>query len=350
MAERSRPTILAILLAGLLAAACTSRVHYPRAIDNPIPSRSAAKTDTAFVYKKQSASVSTNTEWQTDTFRVQAFSMKSIGRNGQAGDLVTARYFQSRRAGPKPLIIVLPLWGVDPLPSTAMSRYLTDEGEGSVHVLQLHGHYRLFDMERTALAWAPQEFMSLMDEMAHRIVNTVIDIRRIVDWAETRPEIDRRRIALNGFSLSAMVASVALSNEPRLSGGILAMGGASPHISFAACGGAAGQMREMITTRFKWSDDHYRKVIKTPLSRVDPARFGGRVDPRHILIFEAGDDTCIPESARRTLWEAMGRPERIVYPYDHRTAFLAMTILGGRNLQKDAYQFLAKLYGLDSRR
>ena len=36
----------------------------------------------------------------------------------------------------------------------------------------------------------------------------------------------------------------------------------------------------------------------------------------------------------------MGRPERIAYLYDHRMAFLAMTFLGGNNLQQQIYRFL----------
>ena len=36
----------------------------------------------------------------------------------------------------------------------------------------------------------------------------------------------------------------------------------------------------------------------------------------------------------------MGQPERIAYLYDHRVAFLAMTFLGGNDLQQQIYRFL----------
>jgi hypothetical protein len=36
----------------------------------------------------------------------------------------------------------------------------------------------------------------------------------------------------------------------------------------------------------------------------------------------------------------MGRPERISYQYDHRATFLAMTFLGGYDLQRQIYRFL----------
>ena len=73
-------------------------------------------------------------------------------------------------------------------------------------------------------------------------------------------------------------------------------------------------------------------------------------DPSRVLIIEAGADTCVPESARDRLWHAMGRPERIAYSYDHRMAFLAMTFLGGHNLQRQVYRFLNRtLAGRDDR-
>lgn len=335
---------LAFALTALSMAGCSSRTHYPRADrDPPAP---AYKTAAQFSYQKHQGTVSRPNHWQTENFRASTFSMKSIGNNGQPGNYLSALYFQSKQAGPKPLVIILPIWGVDSYPSSELSRHIKRAGGGAVNVLELFGENRLFNMEKTALAPTPGAFLSLMDEMAHRIANMVIDIRRIVDWAETQPDIDRDRIGIVGFSLGAMVASVAVSNEPRLNAGILVMGSTSPHDSFTACGGAAGQMRKMVSKRFKWTRDQYRNAIKGPLSTVDPARFPGRVDPRNILIIEAGKDTCLPASARQELWEVMGRPERIIYAYDHRATFYAMSFLGGRSLQIEAFKFLSNLWRL----
>jgi hypothetical protein len=63
-----------------------------------------------------------------------------------------------------------------------------------------------------------------------------------------------------------------------------------------------------------------------------------------VLIIEAAADTCIPPAARERLWQAMGRPERIAYLYDHRMAFLAMTFLGGNDLQQQIYRFLDRRF------
>jgi poly(3-hydroxybutyrate) depolymerase len=208
----------------------------------------------------------------------------------------------------------------------------------------------LFDLTSIAYAPTPEIFGALISEMADRVVTMVVDIRRLVDWAETRPEIDPDRIGLVGFSMGAMVASLALANEPRLHAGVLVAGSARPGEAFATCSGTAGRIREMITGRFNWSTAQFRRSVERPLSRIYPARFAGRVDPRRILIVEAGDDSCLTRKSRREFWEAMGRPERLVYHYDHRTTFMAMTFLGGGNLQEEAFRFLSKAFDVDTGR
>ena len=70
-----------------------------------------------------------------------------------------------------------------------------------------------------------------------------------------------------------------------------------------------------------------RNELAKALARINPARFAGMVDPRRVLIIEAAADTCAATASRERLWQAMGRPERIAYLYDHRMAFLAMTFL-----------------------
>ena len=51
------------------------------------------------------------------------------------------------------------------------------------------------------------------------------DVRRTVDYLETRPDIDRSRIAFYGFSLGAQLAPVYLAIEPRFRTGVLLSGG-----------------------------------------------------------------------------------------------------------------------------
>jgi hypothetical protein len=76
------------------------------------------------------------------------------------------------------------------------------------------------------------------------------------------------------------------------------------------------------------------------LEAVNPVRFAGRVDPAKLLVIDAAEDNCIPGDARERFWQAMGRPERVSYQYSHRATFLALTFLGGHDMQHKVYEFL----------
>jgi dienelactone hydrolase len=275
-------------------------------------------------------------------YSVGTLAFPSVGENGQDGNLVTARYYRGKGRAAKPLVIVLPIWGIHTYPSNAISAGLRERDAGAINVLQILGNDALFDWDALRNARSEPEFFRILDQMIGRFVSTVIDIRRVVDWARTQPDIDPDRIALIGFSMGALVASVTLANEPRLAAGVLVMGGADPEEILAACNREIQRARVAVLEHLHWSLDEFRRKLGKALITINPARFAGMVDPRRVLIIEAGADTCVPQSARERLWRAFGQPERIAYLYDHRMAFLAMTFLGGNSLQHQVYRFLDK--------
>ena len=337
-----RASLVATLLAAVALAGCAAHTHVPfvpgdhlagLALIRPLPGD--------FEYIDSLPRPTYTIAAEDAAYRTVSLAFPSAGENGQEGNLVTARYYQSKSEGAKPLVIVLPIWGIDTYPSNTISAGLRQH-DGNINVLQIDGDRPLLDWGIVGDTRTEAEFLSLLDQLIGRFVSTVIDIRRVVDWAETQSDVDPQRVALIGFSMGALVASVAMANEPRLAAGILVMGGADPQDILAACDHEIGRGREHVLQQLDWSLDKYRNELAKALARVNPARFAGMVDARRVLIIEAAADTCMPPSSRERLWRAMGRPERIAYLYDHRMAFLAMTFLGGNNLQQQIYRFLDK--------
>jgi dienelactone hydrolase len=322
---------------------CSSRVHTPYVPDSvPAMFHPIAAGGMEFDYPAHGHPIAALGEFADDAgdYWTRSLQMPSSDAAGPDRPPITARYDQGKAASAKPLVIVLPVWGVSAYPSETIAAGLRDLGEGAINVLQVDGDQMLFDWVAMGDAHSEAEFHRRLALTVERFVDMVIDIRRLVDWAETRPEVDSARIALIGFSMSAIVGSVALTNDPRIDIGVLVVGGADLHEILATCNGRIRRTRERLLERFGWSIEDYKEQLKAPLAAINPARFAGRLDPERVLVIEAAEDSCIPESARERFWEAMGRPERVSYQYDHRMTFLAMTFLGGYDLQRQIYRFL----------
>ena len=322
---------------------CSSHVHTPHVPGSaPAMFHPIAAEGTEFDYPARGYPSDAVDAFESEAgdYWIRSLQMPSSGATGQDPAPVTARYFQGKVGGAKPLVIVLPVWGVSAYPSETIAASLRKQEEGAINVLQVDGDHMLFDWGALGDARSEAEFHRLLALMVQRFIDMVIDVRRLVDWAEVRAEVDAQRIALVGFSMSAIVGGIALSNEPRIAAGVLVVGGADLHEILAACNGRIRRTRERILERFGWSIDDFKEELKAPLAAINPVRFAGRLDPDRVLLIEAAEDTCIPESARERFWQAMGRPERISYQYDHRATFLAMTFLGGYDLQRQIHQFL----------
>jgi dienelactone hydrolase len=326
-------------MAGALAG-CSSNVRTPY-VPTAVPAmfHPIAAAGTEFDYEAQGYPFEAVEAFEGEGGDYLTWSLQ-MPSSGEGRAPVMARYDEGKATGAKPLVIVLPVWGVSAYPSETIAASLRGQGEGAINVLQVHGDQMLFDWVALGDARSEAELQRLLALMVERFIDMVIDVRRLVDWAQTRPEVDTRRIALIGFSMSAIVGSIVLTNEPRIDAGVLVVGGADLHEILAACNGRMQRTRESIVQRFGWSIEEFREEIEAPLAAINPVRFAGRLAPDRVLIIEAGQDSCMPESARERFWVAMGRPERVSYQYDHRTTFLAMTFLGGNDLQSHIHRFL----------
>ena len=144
--------------------------------------------------------------------------------------------FPLEGAGPKSLVVVMPIWGTSDYPPAEdldglraprrarRARHLDLRQRAAVSVDRALARRR----RRTA-------FGRMARDSAERYRSAVVDMRRLVDWAATQPEIDASRIAFVGFSMSALVTATLLANEPRIAGGVLMMGAARFADVFALC-------------------------------------------------------------------------------------------------------------------
>ncbi len=277
---------------------------------------------------------------ESGRYEIRRLSFPSIGGNGQIGNLVTVDYHRSRLPGAHPVVIVLPIWGRHVYPSNAVIRTLRKRSNGEMHILNVLGESFLIDWPHLGVVTDEDEFMRLWAAGAQNEINTLVDMRRLIDWTEGRAEIDGDRIGLIGFSHGAIFAPTLAAQEPRISATALVMGGAYPQRVIAQCIGARTEgVQIWAETTFGWSREDMEKRLEPLYGPMDPARYPDRVDPARVLIIESGRDECIPKSCRDDLWEAMGRPERFIINANHRHSFYTMTPLNLNWARKRIWDF-----------
>jgi hypothetical protein len=277
---------------------------------------------------------------RTRTHDIVHLSFRSSGHNGHPDNVVTGQYFRSQETGRKPLVVVMPIWGTSSYPPAKISAgYARRAGHG-VHVIWIYGDAPVFPWKELSSAPTDQRFREMARDSAERYRSAVIDMRRLVDWAGTQPEIDPSRIAFVGFSMSALVTATLVGNEPRISAAVIMMGAANFADVFTVCGNRAGEVRDHVMRSFGWSIDEYREFFKGLFDIADPVRFAGNYAPEKILMIDAMFDDCMPESARASLWEITGHPRRVTFLYRHRSAFYSLTPIGLNVSRRKIYRFL----------
>jgi len=262
-----------------------------------------------------------------------------VADGGGSPIALTADLHRSLEPGARRLVIVLPIWGSADFPQRKVVETLLERSAGALHVIAVHGGEALVHWKALARAGDESRFIGLMRDSARRVGSTVVALRQLVDWIEQNGEVE---IDIVGFSMGALVASMALGVDDRLSGGVLMMGGAGPAEILATCGSRkVRRVRRNAQTRFGWTDAELRAVMDGFFAEGDARRFSGRYDSGRILIIDGLLDGCMNADSREALWEATGRPERYRLLTTHRWAFLALTPLARNMAGRMIHDFIA---------
>lgn len=346
MTSGFRSTAAAAVLVLATVAGCTSHVRYPLEARAVTVSRTPGID--VFDYRPSPGALSLHEPaGRVRGYAARRFSMAASFENGQPGNRITGVYYASPLQGRRPLVIVLPVWGVSEYPSVKMAYAILKRSRGRINVVRVDGKQRLMPWTRIAHSTTREELVAGLADAARRLQHAVIDARRLIDWARTRQEIDPRRIGLVGFSISAVTGTLVAQSDARVRASALVMGGAEIGRIVAQCPGNEKRTRERVMRNLGMEPAEYEQTVNAAFEGLDPADYPNRVDPRSVLIVDAGRDECIPEASRHAWWETLGRPERISMNYAHRGSFLAMTPLGFNFLRKEIYQHLARRLNQD---
>jgi uncharacterized protein len=125
-------------------------------------------------------------------------------------------------------------------------------------------------------------------------VQTVVDLRRAVDYLRSRPQVDPDRLAFVGISAGARTGAILAAVDHRYKDFVLMSGGAIP---------VAGYV--------KVAPQALRGAIGRDLGAVDPLRYVRAAAPSRVFFQDGLRDQIVPRSALVNLYRAGSRPKQI---------------------------------------
>jgi cephalosporin-C deacetylase-like acetyl esterase len=169
---------------------------------------------------------------------------------------------------------------------------------------------------------------------------SVTDVRQVLDWAATRPEIIQDQISIAGISFGSFISSIAMGLDNRIKAGVLIVSG----------GNTDKLTRHSLLLR--WQYKHSRaeylqnqqtyakyldQVSKKGFENVepnnssyftDPMTYSSYIKDRPVAMFNAIWDEIIPRAATLDLWQSYGRPPIRWYPATHASIWAWYLLMG----------------------
>lgn len=130
------------------------------------------------------------------------------------------------------------------------------------------------------------------------ITQTVFDLRRAVDFIETREELDPDRIGYYGISLGGIIGTIFCSVEERIGVPVIVLAGGNLNLMFGK--------------------DALSGDTRNYLSIIDPINYVAKISPRPLLMINAENDDVVPPITSKLLFKAAKKPKEIIwYPAKH---------------------------------
>lgn len=141
-------------------------------------------------------------------------------------------------------------------------------------------------------------------------IQSVGDIRRVLDVFASRPNVDKSRIGLVGLSLGSILGSITTALDSRIQTAVFAVGGADWRTILS--------QSDISSDKTKGAALALSKTQLAFLDDVDPKNFVGKIAPRATLFLNGKRDNIIPVAAAKIFYTSAKAPKKqIWFDSDH---------------------------------
>lgn len=236
------------------------------------------------------------------TVEAKAFSDCRMTRFSYAsanGQRVPALLWVPRTATTKhrvPCLVLLHGLGTNKEIMAGLARYAATLGYASLAIDEYGQGERASKTANKTLSAA-----ELQQQLLTGVPQTVVDVRRGLDYLGTRPNIDSKRLGLIGVSLGAIMGTVVSGVDKRVKATVLVSGGGDWALILKYLAGhkpKVGGRQITGTENIDWT------FISAFLTPEDPLTFAPFIAPRALLMVNGKNDTTIIPQAAEELYHA----------------------------------------------
>jgi cephalosporin-C deacetylase-like acetyl esterase len=208
-----------------------------------------------------------------------------------------------KNGGPFPVVILLHGYGGEKEDMIEAAEPLAQRGYAAVAIdAQYHGDRKQEGRNM---------YSADSDETIGAFVQTVVDVRRLIDHLETRDDLDGSRVGLVGGSMGALLGAIAAGVDGRIDVPVLVVGGGNMELMLGQSNlSRVKEIREELEETGRTIEE-----VAQELACIDPINFVELISPRPLLMLNGLEDDVVPVASNRALFARARQPKKIVW-YD----------------------------------
>jgi dienelactone hydrolase len=286
----------------LLLGACTTTERLPANYEPPEPI--AAAIVEQFCYVPAEIVAETTLARESNSYRVFEVSMPARLEGDDDDTLISFEFYEQRAGGPSPVVLLLPILNGQKHLMRPFATYFAAHGYSAVIVDTVQRKSLLEDM--------------IDPEPAIR--RTIQRHRRVIDWIESRPDLDNSKIGVFGASLGGFNALFLAASDDRVSAVVPALaGGSLAEVLVTSDERRIKLAVEGVKDELGLDDSQLLGYLQEKI-QTDTLVFGKHIHADRVLMVLAEHDDAVPYERQLELREAMAKPEAITLPTGHISA------------------------------
>ncbi len=254
---------------------------------------------------------------EKNSYRVFEGSVNPNPGNGDDDSRITFEFYEPSGDAQSPVVLLLPILNGQKHLMRPFATKFANNGYAAVIVDTVQRRTLLDDLADP--------------EPAIRL--TIQRHRRVIDWIETRPDLDASRLGVFGASLGGFNALFLAAMDPRVSVVSPALvGGSLPYVLVNSNERRIVEATDAVRTRLSMDDEQLMDFLSEKIE-TDTLTVAPHINADRVMMVLTKYDKTVPYDSQLRLRDAMGNPEAITLPTGHNMAAAYLFYLRTRVLK-----------------